>query len=81
MALSRKPIEIVNQGNHQLLTKANHWERIPISDIASVQNGFVFKSEFFTHSEGKPLIRIRDIENGWTQCLYSGEYSDQLVVR
>ncbi len=81
MALSRNPIEIVSQGNHQLLSKANHWERIPISDIASVQNGFAFKSELFTHSEGKPLIRIRDIENGWTQNFYSGEYSDEFVVR
>ena len=81
MALSRKPIEIVNQGNHQLLTKANHWERVPLSDVAVVQNGFAFKSELFTHSEGKPLIRIRDIEDGWTENFYSGEYSDEFVVR
>lgn len=81
MALSRKPIEIVNQGNHQLLTKANHWERVPLSDVAIVQNGFAFKSELFTHSEGKPLIRIRDIEDGWTDNFYSGEYSDDFVVR
>ena len=46
-----------------------------------VQNGFAFKSELFTHSEGKPLIRIRDIEDGWTENFYSGEYSDEFVVR
>lgn len=81
MALSRKPIEIVNQGNHQLLTKASHWVRVPLSDVAMVQNGFAFKSELFTHSGGKPLIRIRDIEDGWTENFYSGEYSDEFVVR
>ena len=81
MALSRKPIEIVNQGNHQLLTKARHWERVPLSDVAIVQNGFAFKSELFTHSEGTPLIRIRDIENGWTENFYSGEYLNDFVVR
>ncbi len=81
MALSRKPIEIVNQGNHQLLTKASHWERVPLSDVAVVQNGFAFKSELFTHSGGKPLIRIRDIEDGWTENFYTGEYSDEFLVR
>lgn len=81
MALSRKPIEIVDEGNHQLLTKADHWERVPLLDVAMVQNGFAFKSELFTHSEGKPLIRIRDIEDGWTENFYSGEYSDEFVVR
>ena len=81
MALSRKPIEIVNQGNHQLLTKAEHWERVPLLDVSAVQNGFAFKSELFTHSEGKPLIRIRDIEDGWTENFYSGDYSDDFVVR
>ena len=81
MALSRKPIEIVDEGNHQLLTKAGHWERVPLSDVAMVQNGFAFKSELFTHSEGKPLIRIRDIEDGGTENFYSGEYSDEFVVR
>lgn len=81
MALSRKPIEIVQQGNHQLLTKAEHWERVFLADIAQVQNGFAFKSEFFTHADGIPLIRIRDIENGHTENFYSGEYSEELVVR
>jgi type I restriction enzyme S subunit len=67
MALSRKPIEIVEQGNHQLLTKAEHWVRVFLADVAQVQNGFAFKSELFTHSDGMPLIRIRDIEDGYTE--------------
>jgi type I restriction enzyme, S subunit len=81
MALSRKPIEIVEQENHQLLTKAEHWERVFLADIAQVQNGFAFKSEWFTSADGMPLIRIRDIENGHTENYYSGEYSQEYVVR
>ena len=81
MALSRKPIEIVAEGKHQLLIKANHWERIALFDVAIVQNGFPFKSGLFTHSEGKQLIRIRDIEYGYTENFYAGDYSDEYLVR
>ncbi|WP_411727500.1 restriction endonuclease subunit S [Methyloglobulus sp.] len=81
MALSIKPIEIVTQGKHQLLTKAKHWERVELSYVAVVQNGFAFKSNLFTHSDGMPLIRIRDIDRGKTENFYSGNYSEDFVVR
>ncbi len=42
MALGRKPIEIVNEGKHQLLVKADHWQRIYLREIAKIQNGFDF---------------------------------------
>ena len=51
-----------------------------MADVAQVQNGFAFKSELFTHSDGMPLIRIRDIEDGYTENFYSGEYSEEFVV-
>ena len=38
MALGRRPIEIVNEGKHQLLAKAEHWERIYLKEVA--RNGF-----------------------------------------
>lgn len=81
MALSIKPIEIVMQGKHQLLAKAEHWERVDLSNVAIVQNGFAFKSELFTNSDGMPLIRIRDIDKGKTVNFYSGTYSDDFVVK
>lgn len=81
MALGRKPIEIVNEGKHQLLGKAEHWERIYLNKIAKVQNGFAFSSSNFTKTSGLPLIRIRDIDKASTVDSYNGAYSDDFVVR
>lgn len=81
MALGRKPIEIVQDGKHQLLAKAEHWGRIFLKEIAKVQNGYAFSSSYFTKDEGMPLIRIRDIENENTVDKYNGKYSDEYLVR
>lgn len=81
MALGRKPIEIVNEGKHQLLTKAGHWERIYLKEVAKVQNGYAFSSSKFVKSSGLPLIRIRDIGNTSTVDRYIGEYSNDFVVK
>lgn len=81
MALGRKPIEIVNEGKHQLLTKAEHWDRIYLKEVAKVQNGYAFSSEYFTKSEGIPLIRIRDIDNYTTVDRFIGQYNEDYVVK
>ena len=47
MALGRKPVEIVNDGKHQLLAKADHWDRIYLKEVAKVQNGYAFSSDYF----------------------------------
>lgn len=81
MALGRKPIEIVNEGKHQLLTKAEHWGRIYLNEIATVQNGFAFSSSNFTKDEGLPLIRIRDIDKESTVDRYKGRYFEDFIVK
>ena len=81
MALSRKPIEIVDEGKHPLLVKADHWERVYLGDIADVQNGYAFKSEFFSNHEGTPLIRIRDIKKSITENYFIGEYPKEYIVK
>lgn len=80
MALGKKPIDIVNEGKHQLLVKAEHWKRIPLADVAKVQNGFAFSSVNFSKSEGVPLIRIRDIDKKTTVDKYDGAYNDDYLV-
>jgi len=80
MALGRRPIEIVNEGKHQLLVKADHWDRIFLGEIAKVQNGFAFSSKNFVKAGGIPLIRIRDIEHETTVDRYEGEFSDEFIV-
>jgi len=81
MALGRKPIEIVNEGKHQLLAKAEHWERIYLKEVAKVQNGFAFSSDHFTKGKGIPLIRIRDIDNITTVDNYNGPYNGDFIVK
>ncbi len=80
MALGRKPIEIVNEGKHRLLVKADGWDRIFLGEIAKVQNGFAFSSKNFVKKGGMPLIRIRDIEEETTVDRYDGEYLEEFIV-
>lgn len=81
MALGISPEEIVRKGEWPLLTKASHWLRVPLCEVATVQNGFAFKSEYFNRESGVPLIRIRDISNTETEHRYSGPYDDAYLVR
>ncbi|MXY98852.1 MAG: restriction endonuclease subunit S [Gemmatimonadetes bacterium] len=80
MALGLRPKEIVAKGTYPLLVKANHWVRVTLSDVASVQNGFAFKSSYFDTDRGISLIRIRDITKNKTEHRYWGEYDDQYQV-
>jgi type I restriction enzyme, S subunit len=80
MALGRKPIEIVNEGKHQLLAKADHWGRIYLHKVAKVQNGYAFSSSNFSKSDGLPLIRIRDIDSDTTVDKYNGEFPKDYLV-
>ncbi|ABM27875.1 restriction endonuclease subunit S [Nitratidesulfovibrio vulgaris] len=80
MALSYKPIEIVKEGKNPLLGKADHWKRVYVSEIAMVQNGFAFKSKFFSRDEGIPLIRIRDILSAETEHKYFGQFDKEYLV-
>ena len=81
MALGLSPNEIIAKDEYPLLTKADHWKRVALSDIASVQNGFAFKSAFFDRSEGVQLIRIRDITRDETEHRYKGEYDKSYLVK
>ena len=69
------------KGTYPLLAKADHWERVPLSDVANVQNGFAFKSSYFDPDRGVPLIRIRDISKEETEHRYWGESDDQYLVK
>ncbi len=80
MALGLTPKEIIDSGRHPLLKCSNEWERIELKEIADVQNGYAFKSEYFNHETGVQLIRIRDVGKDRTEELYSGEYDDDYLV-
>ena len=81
MALGISPREIVNKAAYPLLCKASHWERVPLSHVADVKNGFAFKSAYFDRENGVPLIRIRDIQRSLAEHCYFGEYDKCYLVR
>lgn len=81
MALSLTPQQIVDKDEYDLLKIAGSWLRVPLQAVATVQNGFAFKSEFFDRTDGMPLIRIRDVTKEETEHRYRGEYLEEYVVR
>lgn len=81
MALSLTPQQIVDKDEYDLLKIAGSWLRVPLRAVATVQNGFAFKSEFFDRTDGMPLIRIRDVTKEETEHRYRGEYLEEYVVR
>ena len=53
----------------------------PLKDVCRVFNGFAFKASLFnTIGEGLPVIRIRDINTGFSETFYSGEYDEKYLV-
>jgi type I restriction enzyme S subunit len=81
VSLTISPTQIVEQSQSPLLSAPHTWPRHPLGDVATVLNGFAFKSKQFIPNEGKPLIRIRDIFNEGTTVGFVGEYDERYLVR
>ncbi len=72
----------VNLGGKKKVEVQNFsdFEFVELDKLITIQNGFAFKSKLFNESEGKPLIRIRDIKTNSTKTYYNGDYSDEFLV-
>ncbi len=58
-----------------------NWSTCELVNIASIQNGFPFKSNLFnTNRKGFPLLRIRDIVSSKIETFYDGDYLNDYVV-
>ena len=79
MALAVSLDDIVAGGNSLLAVKP-HWQRVRLSDVGQVLNGYAFKAELFTREGGMPLIRIRDVGSAASETFYSGDYDERYVV-
>lgn len=80
MALTIPVAEIVEKSANPLLGKHESWGRVLLGEIATIQNGFPFKSSQFTKDKGMPLIRIRDVGAYNTDTNYVGEYDPAFIV-
>ncbi len=80
MTLRVHPDTIVEESTSPLLAIHPTWERVRLSDVADVLNGFAFKSTYFSNSEGVPLLRIRDVGRSRTEAFYTGEFDPVYLV-
>lgn len=57
------------------------WPMVELGEVCNVLNGYAFKSNFFNDQKnGMPIIRIRDVNSGFSETYYSGEYDEKYVV-
>lgn len=53
-----------------------------LGDVMTITSGFAFKSGSFSDKEhGLPLVRIRDVERGFSETFFQGEYEEKYVVQ
>ncbi|CRX39189.1 restriction endonuclease subunit S [Estrella lausannensis] len=58
------------------------WITKNLHELLEVQNGYAFSSKNFNILKGIPLIRIRDLKNGYhTETQYIGEYDRKYLVK
>ncbi|MCS2609661.1 restriction endonuclease subunit S [Halomonas dongshanensis] len=67
---------LVESSPNALHGKHSSWSRVKLGDVASITNGFAFKSKFFSDQEGAPVVRIRDILKGVPGTFYQGPTDD-----
>lgn len=57
------------------------WRLVSLDKLCFAQAGFAFSAaNFNTDGIGLPLIRIRDIDRGFSETFYSGEYRPEFLV-
>lgn len=80
MALTLPVSEIVERTQNSLLGKHVTWERVLLGEIATILNGYAFKSKNFSKDDGFPLIRIRDVGKNFTNTNYIGDFDSRYIV-
>ena len=57
------------------------WPTAKLEDIATLEFGASFKSSLFnTEERGLPVVRIRDVNRGFSETYYDGEFDDKYLV-
>jgi type I restriction enzyme M protein len=58
------------------------WPMVKLRELLEVQNGYAFDSKHFSDSKlGTPIIRIRDVNSGFSETYYDGDYDKKYLVR
>ncbi len=81
MSFTASLADIVRENSNGLLGDGGGlWPRVPLLQVASIQNGYPFPSAQFDRENGVPLIRIRDIDSDTTEVCFNGSYDESFVV-
>jgi type I restriction enzyme M protein len=57
------------------------WPMVELGEVCNVLNGYAFKSNLFNNQKiGVPVIRIRDVNSGFSETYYSGKYDEKYVI-
>lgn len=57
------------------------WPMVELGAVCKILNGCAFKSDQFNDQKiGIPVIRIRDVNSGFSETYYSGEYDEKFIV-
>lgn len=81
MSFTESLDEVVAADENGLLGIAPTWNRIQLSEVAQILNGFPFPSDRFSREAGTPLIRIRDVVTGTTDTRFDGGFDATFLVK
>lgn len=57
------------------------WPQIELGEVCEVFNGYAFKANLFNDQKiGLPVIRIRDVNSGFSETYYNGEFDNKYLV-
>ncbi|MEN9852464.1 MAG: hypothetical protein RI996_407 [Candidatus Parcubacteria bacterium] len=57
------------------------WPLVDLGEVCDVFNGYAFKANLFNDQKiGLPVIRIRDVNSGFSETYYNGEFDDKYLV-
>lgn len=80
MSFGEDIVNLVASSPNALHGKHPSWSRVKLNDVATLINGFAFKSKFFSDQEGAPVVRIRDILKGVPGTFYQGPTDDPKIT-
>lgn len=52
-----------------------------LGDFCDILSGFPFESKFFNAEKGIPIVRIRDVKNGYSKTYYNGDYDKKFIIK
>ena len=80
MAFTAKIADIIAADKTGLLACHASWQRVPLSEVASILNGAPFDAALFNAASGTPLARIRDVVGGTTSTYYTGDFDEAYLL-